>query len=173
MRAGKAGEFDGVSITMNSDYSAEERVYYMVHALGSIVPWSLSRDAVQRLFDELRDAKKTKHEQPERFEAAIQRYRDFETESSKYAVWLLTKLGYGNVVASYSNFMRADLDSMTQFHRTGQAPVWRTFFEKWNRDVATGRRHIELFSPKPIPHFQPVKTENQEILQRQEGEQGD
>jgi len=138
--------------------------------LGSIVRWSLSRDAVQQLFDELRDSKETKQERAQRFEKAIQQYRDFETESSEFAVWILVQLGYGDAVGTYSNFMRADLESMTQFHRTGQAPVWRKFFEQWNRDVAIGRRHVELFSPKPIPDFQPVKTENQEILQRQEGE---
>src|SRR5436190_20993631 len=43
--AKKAGEFDGLSISMNSDYEWEETTYYLVHALGSIVRWSLSGPA--------------------------------------------------------------------------------------------------------------------------------
>src|SRR5437763_1639114 len=53
----QAGEFDGLSVTMNSDYPLEERCYYLVHSLGSIVDWSIDSAGVQRLFDDLRSAK--------------------------------------------------------------------------------------------------------------------
>ena len=33
----KAGEFNGVSITMNAVFRPEERLYYFVHAVGSMV----------------------------------------------------------------------------------------------------------------------------------------
>src|SRR4051794_35934238 len=36
---GKAGEFNGVTATMNRGYDVQERAYYLVHALGSIVRW--------------------------------------------------------------------------------------------------------------------------------------
>src|ERR1041384_6324843 len=85
----KAGEFDGHSVTMNARYAADERGYYLVHALGSIVRWSLSRSRVQRMFDELRDAKKARSNDPDRLESAIANYRAFEIESSEFAVWLL------------------------------------------------------------------------------------
>src|SRR3954453_15584732 len=80
MHAGKAGEFNGISLVMNSGYDAEEGLYYMLHAIGSIVRWSLSRDSVQQMFDELREAKKAKEALPDRFELAIARYRAFEIE---------------------------------------------------------------------------------------------
>ena len=161
----KAGEFDGLSATMNSAYPADERVYYLTHALGSLVRWSLSRPQVQAMFDELRDAKKAGP--GERLELAIAAYRAFETESSQFAVWLLAELGQGEAVGPFTNFMRADLEALTQFHRTGKAPVWREFFARWNGEVAAGTRPVELFEPKPVPRFTPLRTERQEILQEQ------
>jgi hypothetical protein len=41
---GQAGEFDGPTATMNSDYDLEERTYYLTHAIGSVVRWSLAND---------------------------------------------------------------------------------------------------------------------------------
>ncbi len=108
LKADKAGEFDGVSFMLNSDYPAEDCTYYLSHALGSIVRWSLSHDAVQRMFGELRDAKKDRGDTA-RLERAIAKYRAFETESSEYAVWLLAELGHAAAVPGYTNFMRADL----------------------------------------------------------------
>lgn len=164
---GKAGEFDGVSATMNSSYDWEELAYYLVHALGSIVRWSLSRDAVQAMFDELRDAKEEKETDPSRLERSIDRYRAFEIESSEFAVWLLAELGHPAVASTYTNFMRADLEALTEFHRRGRAPVWRDFFARWNDEVARGQRQVEPFRPKPLPPFSPLRIENQEILQEQ------
>jgi hypothetical protein len=164
---GKAGEFDGLNVTMNRDYEAEERVYYLIHALGSIVLWSLNKVGIAELFSQLRDTKSGKADDPARFETAIAKYRDFEVEASKLAVWLFDQLGNRDKVPSYTNFMRADLEEMTEFHRTGIAPVWSKFFDRWNHEVASGSRHVAPFDPKPIPPFQPVRIERQEILQRQ------
>jgi hypothetical protein len=118
------------------------------------------------MFDELRDAKKARAD-PARLERAIAAYRDFETESSEFAVWLLGELGHAGAVPSYTNFMRADLEALTAFHRTGVAPAWRDFFACWNEDVAAGRRDVEPFRPKPLPPFTAVPIERQEILQTQ------
>ena len=163
--AGKAGEFTGIAVTMNVSYSTVEQAYYLVHSLGSIVRWSLSHDDVQAMFDELRAAKKEK--QRVRLESAIERYRAFEIESSEFAVWLLAHVGHKDSVPSYSNFMRADLEALTVFHRTGHAPVWKDFFAQWNQEVAVGYRQVNPFSPKEIPPFEPHSIENQEILQKQ------
>ena len=129
MPAGNAGEFNGLSVTMNSTYDPQERAYYLIHALGSMVRWSLDKVAVQGMFDELSAAKNHKADL-DRLEAAIVRYRAFEAESSAFAVWLLAELGCPDAVPSYTNFMRADLESMTEFHRHGRAPVWRIFFAR-------------------------------------------
>ena len=165
--AGKAGEFDGLSATMNSEYEPEEVVYYLTHALGSIVRWSLSRPEVQKMFDEMRAAKKG--DERNRLEQAIKAYRAFEEESSEFAVWLLAELGHTGVVPSYTNFMRADLQALTEFHRNGRAAVWREFFARWNEDVTAGRKQGLSFRPKPIPPFEPVLIEKQEILQEHGG----
>jgi hypothetical protein len=119
------------------------------------------------MFDALRMAKKAKDADPSRLEQAIERYRAFEIESSEFAVWLLADLGCLEVVPSYTNFMRADLEALTEFHRGGQAPVWRDFFARWNEEVAYGRREVLAFRPKPVPPFRPVQFEKQEILQEQ------
>lgn len=169
LAAQKAGVFDGVSATMNSDHGPDERSFYLIHALGSMVRWSLSPADVQAMFDELRDAKKDRASDPARLERAIEAYRAFEIESSEFAVWLLAELGHADAIPSYTNFMRADLESLTQFHRTGRAPVWRDFFARWNDEAAQGRRHMAPFLPKPIPSFVPRRVEKQEILQEQGG----
>jgi len=171
LKANKAGEFDGRSAVMNSEFTSEERAYYLAHALGSMVRWSLSQPVVQAMFDELRDAKKQKEKDPGRLARAIDRYRGFEIESSQFAVGLLEELGHSEVVESYTNFMRADLEALTQFHRTGRAPVWKDFFALWNEQVAYGRLEVEPFEPKPIPAFTPRCIERQEILQKQAGDE--
>ncbi len=163
----KAGEFNGLSASMNRSYSVEERTYYLVHALGSIVLWSLDRTGVQQMFDQLRSAKKFRGNDPDRLESAIERYRAFETRSSELAVWLLIELQGSGIVVSYTNFMRADLEALTQFHRSGKAPVWREFFACWNAAVAGGHHCVEPFKPRPVPEFVPLAIDNQEILQRQ------
>jgi hypothetical protein len=117
---------------MNSKYDVEERTYYLVHALASIVRWSLSLPLIQRMFEELRAAKQEKHADPDRLERAIEQYRAFKVEPSEYAVWLLAKLGADEVVPSFTNFMRADLEALTLFHRFGRVPVWRDFFADRN-----------------------------------------
>lgn len=167
LRADQAGVFDGVTFRMNRDYPIDERVYYLIHALGSIVRRSLSPDAVQAMFDDLRDAKPSKDSTPDRLDRAIEQYRLFEIESSEFAVELLRELGYPDVIDAYTNFMSADLDALTEFHRTGHAPVWREFFAQWNEDVTAGRRHVIPYAPKVIPAFTPTRMETQEILQEQ------
>jgi hypothetical protein len=162
----KAGEFSGKLITTNRDYAAEERLYYLIHAIGSIVLWSKNKSSVQHMFDELREAKERKQDEPERLQGMIERYRSFEIESSELAVGLIMELGHSDIIPSYSNFMRADLEAMTEFHKTGRAPVWHKFFQEWNEEVAAGRRVPEPFSPKLIPPFCPVEIKKQEILQR-------
>jgi sigma54-dependent transcription regulator len=165
--AKKAGEFDGLSATMNSRYGAEERCYYLVHAVGSMVRWSVSFSKISEIFAELRAAKKHSRENSAQLESAIERYRSFEIESSELAVWLLGELGKREAIPAYTNFMRADLEALTQFHREGVSPVWRDFFAQWNDDVRRGHRIVEPLQPKPIPDFTPTLIEKQEILQKQ------
>lgn len=162
---GKAGEFNGISVVMNISYDVMDQTFYLVHALGSIVRWSVSRDDVQKMFDELRHAKKEMNHN--RLERAIESYQTFEVESSEFAVWLLEELRHSDVVPAYTNFMRADLEALTLFHRTGRAPIWQDFFARWNQAVGIGSRQVLPFHPEPIPHFRPIQIETQEILQEQ------
>ena len=162
----RAGLFDGLSVTMNPNFLLEERSYYLVHALGSIVLWSQNKQGIQEVFDELRAAKETKEDQA-RLNRAIERYRDFETKSSELAVWLLEHLGHPQAIKSYTNFMRADLDSMTNYHRYGKAPRWAEFFACWNQQVADRERYPAPFKSRRIERFVPCKIELQEIKQQQ------
>jgi hypothetical protein len=63
--------------------------------------------------------------------------------------------------------MRADLESMTEFHRSGQAPQWRHFFAQWNAQVAAGNRQVQAFAPQPISVVRIVEFKTKEILQQQ------
>src|SRR5262249_54331367 len=102
-----------------------------------------------------------------RLEKAITAYRKFEIDSSSHSVWLLSELGHGDLIPLYTNFMHADLEALTEFHRTGKARVWREFFADWNRDIANGHRVVSSFEACPIPDFEAKRTESQEILQEQ------
>jgi hypothetical protein len=152
---------------MNRAYETEERAWYLIHALGSMVLWSRDRRGAQQLFDNLRAAGKEREADLVRLDREIARYRKFETDASCLAVWLLGELRFPEAVGPYTNFMRADLEALTEFHRHGKAPVWRTFFRRWNEKIALGRRILAPFPPEAIPPFQPVKIERQEILQEQ------
>lgn len=77
---------------------------------------------------------------------------------------MLTELGHQPAVPPYSTFMRADLDALTEFHRTGRAPIWRDFFARWRH---AHRHDADPYHPKPVPAFTPTPVEVQEILQRQ------
>lgn len=167
MTIDKAGEFDGLQIVLNRDYGVEERAYYLAHSLGSILGWCLDRDRVQQMFDELEAVKEPQNQESARLESAIDAYRRFETMTSEFAVQLLVELGFRELVPGYSNFFRADIEAMTVFHRTGVAPVWREFFRRWNDGVRRGERNVMLFAPRPIPSFQPIRIETQEVLQQQ------
>lgn len=158
------GRFDGVSATMNPRYDREQRCYYLVHALGSMVEWGLRHRQVQALFDELRSAKEDRRDR-ERLDRAIEAYRAFEVKSSEYAVWLLAELGHAADIPAYTNFARADLEAMTLSHRTGELPRWPDFFAAWNREVARGERTVEPYRPRPVPPFRPAKIKTQEIVQ--------
>jgi hypothetical protein len=170
MDDGKAGEFDGLRVTLNGDYPLEERIYYLSHAVGSMACWSLDLPTTQAMFDELHSAKENPAADRIRIDRAISRYRAFESQASAYAVGLIEELGHFDLIAPYTNFMRADLESMTEFHRNGRAPVWRTFFASWNKAVADGRRQVPPFDAVPVPPFRARLIEKQEILQQQDND---
>lgn len=166
-----AGLFDGLSVTLNpTGFTAEEQTYYLAHAVGSIVAWSVAPAECRAVFDELRDARRHRKDDPDRLEKAVGRYRQFEESASEYAVWLLADLGHADRVPSYTNFMRADIEALSHFHREGVALVWRDFFARWNAAVARGEQEVRPYQPRPIPSFRPVKIERtQEVLQEMDG----
>lgn len=164
------GKFNGPTITLNPDYDLEKRCFYLVHSVGSIVLWSIDRKGTQKVFDDLRAAKKTKDREPERFAAALERFCDFEEASSEHAVWLLAELGHAWAIPSYTEFFRADIESMIIFHREGVAPVWRDFFSEWKERVARGEKKVPPFTPRPIPSFTPVRIPPQEVVHEIDGQ---
>lgn len=161
------GRFDGLSITSNETYGPAETYYYLAHALGSVVRWSLDPDPWRAMFEELDAAKANRHGDPVRLERALERYRAYEDGASEYAVWLLQDLGMAAVVPPYNNFGRADIESMVEYHRTGRQPVWRDFFARWNAEVARGERQVLPYVPRPVPPFRPAPMRPQEIRQEQ------
>lgn len=164
----RAGEFDGISATLNGGYSVEERALYLAHTAGSIVRWCSDKQNVEEMFRDLHHATAGKGRDPAELEPAVLRYHAFEADTSRLAVQLLTELGFSEAIAAYTNFMRADLEAMTQFHRTGRAPVWNTFFSTWNERIAAGQICAAPFPPRPLPHFRPERIPLQRIQQQQE-----
>ena len=159
------GAFDGLSITINPKHDRESACFYLAHSFGSIVLWSTDFARAQKVFDDLRDAKKNRQKSEEHFEAALLRYRRFEETSSEHAVWMLAEIGHRGAIEPYTTFFRADVEAMTIFHRTGKAPEWPEFFGDWKRRVERGEIHPAPFSPRPFLRFTPVKIEKQEVLQ--------
>ena len=161
----KPGEFDGPAITINPRYAAEARSYYLAHALGSITQWSTDFRSAQKVFRDLRDAVSDRDRNPEKFTVALQAYCQFEERSSEHAVWALGDAGYAGAVGPYTIFFRADLAAMTLFHRTGRARRWREFYPEFRRLAKAGIIHIERFHPRPIPPFEPIRIDTQEVFQ--------
>ena len=157
------GEFDGPTITLNSDYDAAERAFYLAHSIGSIAEWTLRPEQSQQVFCQLREAKRSADEA--RLQRALKAYLAFENTTWEYAVWLLEDTGHKAFVPAFTNFGRADMESMRIFHTTGKAPVWREFFTRWNDEVRQGIRTVAPFVARPIPPFRAVRIPKQEIVQ--------
>ena len=107
--AKKAGEFDGLSVSMNSELRAERRrTYYLVprprqHRPLESQPLRTSRPcltsyAMPRRKATLTPAARAGNRRP---------IAPSRPNPSEFAVWLLTELGHADVVPSYTNFMQA------------------------------------------------------------------
>jgi hypothetical protein len=165
----KAGQFDGLSITINSDNKPEECAFFLAHSLGSVARWALASEASRAIYTELRQAKEDKQGAPDRFARALAAFCAFEETTSEHAVWLLADLDFAEAVGFYTLFARADLEAMVIFHRTGSVPSWASFFARWKKKAARGEWVVSPYRPRPIPPFRPVKIETQEIVQKKEG----
>jgi hypothetical protein len=163
------GIFDGLSITTSTSYDLATRCHNIAHSLGHIAQWSLDYEGQQRLYDDLHAAKANKAADPVALEKALLRFRDYEEEASQYATWLLADSGNAEALPAFTNFARADIEAIVGFHRDGIAPIWHDFFDRWNGDVAAGRRTLVPFAPKPIPPFAPRWIEPQEVIQEVDG----
>ena len=160
--------FDGVSVTLNASHDPQSLAFYLLHSFGSIVRWCLDRTAVQTIFDELRDAKVESTDTP-RFERALEAFRRFEEQSSEHAVWTLAQIGHAGAIDDYTIFFRADIEAISAFHRTGRAPLWPSFLAEWREAVASGRRPLRPFAPRPVPGFTPLAIERQDVKQELDG----
>jgi hypothetical protein len=159
------GKFDGPTITLNKHYDATELAFYLAHSIGSIAEWNLQEEPSNRVMQELRQAKRARTADKARFERALDAYLAFETRTWERAVWLVRDSGYAALIDDFSNFGRADLDSMRIFHATGKAPVWRDFFAAWCEQVRRGEKTVTSFAERPIPDFHARKIPEQEIVQ--------
>jgi hypothetical protein len=159
------GEFNGPVIRLNRDYDPLERAFYLAHSIGSIAEWSLRHAATAAIFAELRQAKKNRARNQPGFDRALEEYLAFEQRTWEFAVWNLEDLGHSAVVSAFTNFGRADLESMRLFHSTGKAPVWRDFFSAWNIEVRRGTRIVPPFVARPMPMFRAEAIPQQEIVQ--------
>lgn len=164
------GKFDGPTITQNEQYDPLEKCFYLAHSIGSIAEWSLHREHTGEIYRELRAAKKSKQQDPKRLERAVADYLAFEQKTWEFAVWILEDSGHADLIPAFTNFGRADLESMRIFHTTGKLPIWRDFFTEWNSEVQRGRRKIEPFAARPIPAFEPIAIPQQEIVQEDDAQ---
>jgi hypothetical protein len=161
----KPGEFDGPTITINPKHDREAASFYLAHSFGSIYQWSTDFEHAQRVFEQLRDAKKgARHG----FETALDEWRLFEQTSSEYATGVLGEVGHTEAIEPYTVFFRADIEAMTVFHRTGKEPTWPDFFAEWKENVSKGKIRLEPFRPKPVSRFRPARIEKQEVLQERD-----
>lgn len=160
-------EFDGPTVTLDPSYEASARCFYLAHALGSICQWSTDPGTARAVYGALRSAKEGKGAR--RLERALADYLAWEERSSRHAVWLLADLGHAGAVPDYTVFFRADLAAMAEFHRTGVAPVWGEFYPAFAARVAAGEVEAPPFDPLPVPPFQAVRIEHQEVVREEDG----
>lgn len=165
MDAETPGEFDGPSITINPVHDRVACSYYLAHSFGSIYQWSTDFEQTRKVFEGLRETKRGRGAD---FEAAMERWRQFEETSSDHAVWVLAATGHTDAIDPYTVFFRADIEAMTIFHRTGKEPRWPDFFADWKAKVAIEEIRIDPFKPKPVARFRPVRIEKQEVLQERD-----
>src|SRR5436190_18228386 len=149
----KPGKFDGLSITLNPRHDVVAAAFYLAHSFGSVAQWSLDFAGSEKVFENLREAKKRRRQAPVVFEAALARYRTFEHTSSEHAVWTLAEAGHPGAIEPYTIFFRAGIEAMTIFHRTGKAPNWPRFYTRWKRGVERGEIRAVPFIPRPVPRF--------------------
>ena len=161
----KPGEFDGPTITVNPKHDREALGFYLAHSFGSIYQWSTDFEHAQKIFNALRDAKRSAGSG---FETALEEWRRFEATSSDHAVWVLGEIGHPDAIDAYTVFFRADTEAMTVFHRTGKEPRWPEFFADWKEKVARGEIRIAPFTPKPVARFRPLTIEKQEVVQERD-----
>lgn len=121
------------------------------------------------VFDEMHEAEASREFEPARFERAVVEHLAFEERSSGHAAWLLTNLGHGWAVSEYTNFFRADMAAIAEYHRSGVAPVWREFYPPWKEKVARGEVKIEPFEPRSVPAFRAIPIPTQEVLREEDG----
>jgi|GEM_PF-3532291 len=163
------GTFDGLNITTNTLFDAETRCHNMAHSFGHIAQWSLDFERFRTLYDDLYAAKAEAADHPQRLEAALARFREYEEEASEYAAWLYLEIGCPEAIPAFTNFARADIEAIVGFHRDGIAPRWCEFFSAWNTRVACGECTLQAFTPRPVPPFIPRKIDEQEIIQEVDG----
>jgi hypothetical protein len=159
------GVFDGVSITTNANCDLETRCHNMAHAFGHIAQWSPHRPACEALYEALYAAKASKDANPAALEAALAAFREYEEEASQYAAWLYLDTGNATALPAFHQFARADMEAIVTFHRTGVAPVWKTFFAAWKDRYIHGEFALCPFAPRRIPPFVPAAIAPQEVIQ--------
>jgi hypothetical protein len=165
MALDKPAEFDGLSITLNPRHDPDSLAFYLAHSFGSIAAWCADLPRVEAMFDDLREAKAVRSDNPNRLERALGPFRDFEARTSEFAVRVLHDIDRHQIVPDYTVFFRADIEAITIFHRTGRAPVWQTFLARWKDEVARGVRRVEPFAPREVPAFSPRRIDLQEVKQ--------
>jgi len=158
------GIFDGTSITMNATCDLETQCHNMGHAFGHIIQWSIAEVKCQQLYDELYRAKDRAAEAPTELERALQAFREYEEDASRYAVGLLLEVDCAWAIPAFTNFARADIEAIVSYHHTGTAPIWDEFFAKWRDDVKRGVIHIAPFGPLAIPSFTPIGITPQQVV---------
>ena len=115
------GEFDGPTITLNHNYDAVERAFYLAHSIGSIAEWSLYPDRSHKVMGDLQEAKKGGRAGGRGpLKRALAAYLSFENRTWEFAVWLLEDAGHKGFLAAFTNFGRADMEAMQLFHTTGK-----------------------------------------------------
>ncbi len=168
------GAFDGPNVTINPVYDPESQAFVLAHSLGSVVVWTLDQARARAAYDDLRAAKRGRDADPDRFETALDAWAAHEEAASEYAVGLLAEVGHDWAARAYTEFARADLEMMLDFHRHGRGLVWREFYPHWRQRLAAGEILARPYTSRPIPPgFRPVRFPRQEVFREEDGRPGD
>lgn len=129
------GDLDGVSIVIDFELPADERLFITVHLFGHTVQWNTDPDA--------RAIGLSSVDVGHVNDAELERLASYERTAARFSIQLLHDIGETTLDRWLSEFAAADTAYLMHYYKSGKKLPVRGF---WRSDVP-------VLEPLPIPGF--------------------